>query len=190
MTSGRAVKRLTSVTSVGSSSPSPSKLWTELSEVRDSESAGRSSTAEVHNNIIYMTLYFLFSFFSLLSSLFHSLSLPPLSLSLFSAASLSLPLSSPLSPSPPQSLSPPPHSPEDFGFKHLLWVYSGRRGVHCWVCDREAIDLSQEARSAIVEYLTLVKGGEQQVQKVKLRPQPLPQHPSIKYDQLYVAHKM
>ncbi len=70
-------------------------------------------------------------------------------------------------------------SSEDFGFEHLLWVYSGRRGVHCWVCDRRAIALSQEARVAVVEYLTLIKGGEQQVHKVKL-PKGSPMHPSIR----------
>jgi DNA primase small subunit len=55
---------------------------------------------------------------------------------------------------------------DDFGFKHLLWIYSGRRGVHCWVCDDRARALSGEGRKAIVNYLELLKGGENTGRKV------------------------
>lgn len=64
----------------------------------------------------------------------------------------------------------------DFGFKHILWVYSGRRGVHCWVCDARARSLSNDMRAAIAEYLTVIKGSDHNVQQVKLN---YPLHPSI-----------
>jgi len=66
---------------------------------------------------------------------------------------------------------------EDFGFQHLLWVYSGRRGVHCWVSDAEARRLGGHARGAVAEYLQVVSGGEHKTKKVTLRENSV--HPSV-----------
>ena len=43
---------------------------------------------------------------------------------------------------------------QHFGFKHILAVYSGRRGGHLWVCDERACRMSDEARGAIIGWLT------------------------------------
>lgn len=58
----------------------------------------------------------------------------------------------------------------EFGFKHLLFVYSGRRGFHCWVCDKVARDLSTDARKAIADYFNVVTGGQSMVKRVTINP--------------------
>ncbi|RDY02415.1 DNA primase small subunit, partial [Mucuna pruriens] len=57
---------------------------------------------------------------------------------------------------------------DDFGFKHILWVYSGRRGVHCWVCDGKARRMTNEQRAAVADYFRVYKGNENSHKKVSL----------------------
>ena len=47
-----------------------------------------------------------------------------------------------------------------FGFNHILWVFSGRRGIHAWVCDKEAKFMTKKLRSAITEFLNLTINNE------------------------------
>ena len=57
---------------------------------------------------------------------------------------------------------------QDFGFKHILWVYSGRRGVHCWVADDAARALTNEGRGAVADYFSVVAGNDNQTKKVTM----------------------
>ncbi|RKF80548.1 DNA primase small subunit [Golovinomyces cichoracearum] len=65
---------------------------------------------------------------------------------------------------------------EDFGFKHILWVYSGRRGAHAWVCDKKARELNDQKRKAIAGYLEVIKGGASSGKRVELKR---PLHPHV-----------
>ena len=63
----------------------------------------------------------------------------------------------------------------DFGFQHVAWFYSGRRGVHCWVCDDTARKMSNEARTAVASYFEVNLGSE----KNKMSSLSSPLHPAL-----------
>ena len=49
---------------------------------------------------------------------------------------------------------------DDFDFSNLLWVFSGRRGIHAWVCDEAARSMTNEMRSAVISYCNIGVGNE------------------------------
>ncbi|KAF9445898.1 DNA primase catalytic subunit [Macrolepiota fuliginosa MF-IS2] len=73
-----------------------------------------------------------------------------------------------------------------FGYEHLLWVYSGRRGIHLWISDREAMDLTDQERKAIVGWMTLINSGRESSQRLNVRvgSRPLPAHLQEVYETL------
>lgn len=40
------------------------------------------------------------------------------------------------------------------GYKHIMPVYSGRRGVHIWVMDQDTLELTTEDRAQIAQFIT------------------------------------
>ena len=65
---------------------------------------------------------------------------------------------------------------DDFGFQHIMWVYSGRRGAHAWISDKRARNMDDQKRKSLAGYLEVIKGGAQSGKKVNVKR---PLHPHL-----------
>ncbi|KAL6721131.1 p48 polypeptide of DNA primase [Lecanora helva] len=65
---------------------------------------------------------------------------------------------------------------EDLGFRHVMWVYSGRRGAHAWISDKRAREMDDHTRKAVAGYLEVIKGGSHSGKKVNVKR---PLHPHL-----------
>ena len=65
---------------------------------------------------------------------------------------------------------------EDFGFEEFFWVFSGRRGAHCWVSDTRSCLMNDLQRRNVLDYLNVVKDRDIE-KKIGMIHRPL--HPFI-----------
>lgn len=70
---------------------------------------------------------------------------------------------------------------EDFGFQYILPVFSGRRGIHLWVCDKRARVMHDDERGALVGYLTVVAPKTMRSSIVADLANHRPIHPTIRH---------
>jgi len=49
----------------------------------------------------------------------------------------------------------------DFGMNEIVWLFSGRRGVHAWVRDKIGFNLDRDQRQSIIDYLSVVRGDDE-----------------------------
>ncbi|OBA18978.1 prim-pol domain-containing protein [Metschnikowia bicuspidata var. bicuspidata NRRL YB-4993] len=57
---------------------------------------------------------------------------------------------------------------DDFGFTNFIWVFSGRRGAHCWVSDKRARSLDEASRKTVVEYMNVLGSKSNKMGKSSL----------------------
>ena len=69
---------------------------------------------------------------------------------------------------------------ENFGYKYLLWVYSGRRGIHLWISDKEAMQLTDDQRKSLVGWMAVIQGSKDQHKKVNVRQASKPLPPTLR----------
>lgn len=46
---------------------------------------------------------------------------------------------------------------EDFAYNDFIWVFSGRRGAHCWISDKRARILNDLQRRNVLDYVNVVR---------------------------------
>jgi DNA primase small subunit len=68
---------------------------------------------------------------------------------------------------------------EDFGIENRIWVFSGRRGVHCWMSDSKIRYLKETNRRSFIEYLDILNVKGKNKSKKGIFGLKKPYHPHI-----------
>lgn len=58
----------------------------------------------------------------------------------------------------------------DFGFENFIWIFSGRRGAHCWISDKRARIMNDTQRKNVLDYMNVIKDRNMEKRLNLLRP--------------------